>query len=68
MVKNNIIVKVSIDYGAEEYIWISSFIEIQDLLNWYQSIENIDLLGEKLLEWMKINKELFLIKNFTNTP
>lgn len=58
---NKILVKIAVDYGAEEYIWISNFNTIDDLLDWYKSIEYIDYCGENILN--EIKKELISINN-----
>ena len=42
---DNLIVKILIDYGAEEYIWYSSFTNVTDLIEWWEDVPSIDTLN-----------------------
>jgi len=41
---NNLIVEILIDYGAEEYIWYSSFTDAKELVKWWENVPSIDIL------------------------
>ena len=40
---NKLIIEILVDYGAEEYIWYSSFTNIRELIEWWENIESIDV-------------------------
>lgn len=41
---NNLIIIIQVDYGAEEYIWYSSFANTTDLIEWWENVPSIDIL------------------------
>lgn len=41
---SNLIIPIQVDYGAEEYIWYSSFTDIKDLIEWWENVPSIDIL------------------------
>lgn len=42
---SNVIIEILVDYGAEEYIWYSSFTNITDLIEWWENVPSIDILN-----------------------
>ena len=75
---DNLIVKILVDYGAEEYVWHSPFMRLEDLIKCWNNIESIDILnydpnklinGGKLLS-ISLNSEIDLDSYYSieNSP
>ncbi|WP_131667647.1 hypothetical protein [Psychrobacter pygoscelis] len=68
--KDKIIVKILLDYGAEEYIWHTPFQSIVDLVQWWRSIESIDISNDNIREIINIGqlKKIILNKDVDDIP
>ena len=58
-----IIVNILLDYGAEGYIWHTPFQNIVDLIQWWGSIESIDICVDDVSEIINTGQLIKIIFN-----
>ena len=45
---SNIKIPVSLDYGAKEYIWDSGFSSVNEIIEWWLSVDNLEELEKEI--------------------
>nr|WP_309595546.1 hypothetical protein [Moraxella osloensis] len=55
-------IAISIDYGAEEYIWNSRFVSVEEVIDWFKSIDQIDIEAKNIFN-KNGSDQLILVDN-----
>lgn len=58
----NLLIALSLEYGAEEYLWYSSFQTENELLTWWKELKTTDIYTHKLEEILDVS-ELVSVNN-----
>lgn len=59
---NGLLIALSLEYGAEEYLWYSSFQTKEELLSWWRELKTTDIYENKLEDILNVS-ELVLVNS-----
>lgn len=57
-----LLIALSLEYGAEEYLWYSSFQTKEELLTWWRELKTTDIYANKLEDILDVS-ELIKVDN-----